>query len=208
MKSDEIKLGVCFHEAGHWVVARNLDFKVGEVRIKIIKDGENIGHYGSSKIFPRLNSNPTQFIEKYLKNRIAVLFAGVIAQTLTITNKDANTAEGLLRTDGSDDYKTITELLFILRGVCHPDEAEELDDTQILKLQKECWEHSDKIIQSMRGDIEALAHKMANEIACINKEYIFNHNKLTGWLPNSSLNSDAPPDGGALTCYTPREIAE
>lgn len=194
MKSDQIKIEVCFHEAGHWIVARHLNFKIGEVRITIKKDGGNFGHSGSARIFPRLESNSNQSIEKYLRDRIAVLFAGVISQTLSIKNNSTNTARNLLESDGADDYKTINELFYILRGVCYPGETEYLNEEQILQLQKECWEYSDKIVQSLKSDISKLAHKMAKEVISVNKEYIFEHRTLTSWLTNLSPKSDAPSD--------------
>ncbi|WP_127481458.1 M50 family metallopeptidase [Achromobacter xylosoxidans] len=193
MKSDKIKNAVCFHEAGHWVVARHFGFKTGEIRITITKDKSFFGHHGSSKIFPRLRSSSKELIEKYLRNRISVLFAGVIAQSLTIENKKENSASDLLHSDGSDDHKTVYELLYILRGVCHPDEDEDLDGTRLLKLQKECWESSDQIVQKEKIGIATLAHKMAGEISRMNYEYIFDRDKLAGWLPNLPPNTDTPP---------------
>jgi hypothetical protein len=182
MKSEQIKKEVCFHEAGHWVVAQHSGFKVGEIKISIIKNGKLFSHSGSSKIFPRLESNSQKSIENYLRNRIYILFSGVISQTLCIESKNENTANSLLMSNGSDDYKTITELLCILRGICYPDANSELDNKHTLQLQGECWVYSNKIVQELKEDITTIALKMEAEIKSMNLEYVFNGEKLASWL--------------------------
>lgn len=190
MKSENIIKGVCYHEAGHWVAARQLGFIVGEIRITVQKNGKLFGHSGSAKIFPRLQSNTKEDLEKYLRNRISILFSGVIAQTLCIENKCESTAGNLLSSDGADDYKTINELFYILRGLCYPYENSELDSKQILQLQKECWEHSNQVVKKHEEDIAAIALKLEGRIKSMNKEYVFNCEELASWLPNLPFERD------------------
>jgi hypothetical protein len=197
MKSDEIK-EASYHEAGHWVVARQLGFETGEIKIEIQQRGKDFGHSGSARIVPRLQIDSIKdSIEKYLRNRIAVLFAGVIAQMKFIEKykKNEETSKMLLGSHGADDHKIIKELLCILRGLLHCNEEPYLDkdkeeEKQNLQLHTECWELSCRIVGEHRDAITILAKKMEEEIQDVNKPYPFSNNDLIGWLSKSSPTSE------------------
>ena len=40
------------HELGHWIVAKELGFKIGDIKLRISGEFGTYGHNGSSKIFP------------------------------------------------------------------------------------------------------------------------------------------------------------
>ena len=182
MKSDDMKKAICYHEFGHWFTASHLGFGTGNIKIKVIKDKKYFGHKGSSKVFPRLNSNSTDSIDIYLKNRISILFSGVISQTLSIESRAENTARDLLKTDGADDYKSITELFYIFRGVRYSEQKKSNDDKHISELQDECWAFANKIINENQDTISYMVTKMKSDILKLNTTYTFTNKKLNQWL--------------------------
>lgn len=186
MRSDDKKAAVCYHEAGHWVVANHLGFKTGGITVQILKNGNAFGHEGSATVFPRLQSNSPEAIDVYLKNRIAVLFSGVLAQVLQLEWRNENTAAELLQSDGADDYKTVNELLCILRGVRYSYQNERMDDQHIMQLQTECWIHADEIVKDKKTIIIRLAENMAKKIRSFNSEYEFSHKELNEWACTAS----------------------
>lgn len=178
MKFDTEKLEAAHHEVGHWVIANYLGFKTGKISIEIKHDKKSFGHNGSSKIFPRLDSNSIKEIDLYLKNRIAVLFSGVIAQSICMKNREKYTAANLLKSTGLGDHKKIMELLPIYRGIRFPDASPKDEESQTLDIHTECWTYSDNLVQKNINLISHIAGKISMEIISTNKSFTFEFEKL------------------------------
>lgn len=70
---------LALHEMGHYVVARALGFRTGAVRLQMT----NEGGYGTSATLPQHIPSPDE-IQTYMEKRALVLFAGVIAENISI----------------------------------------------------------------------------------------------------------------------------
>jgi len=187
MVFDEHKIDVIRHEVGHWVLAKYLGFKTGDIEIEILENNKFHGHNGAAKIFPEPDINNLDTLYKYIDNRICILFAGVISQILEKNNSNERTAAILLETDGADDYKKIQELLFIARGVRFSgsiQESSELDHRNLI--QKECWEKSDFLVKENKDLILFISKKIAQEIVLSNKCYLFKEERLNSWLSEAA----------------------
>ena len=71
---------VAKHEMGHYVVARALGFRTGDVSIEIIGHAE--GHRGTAEITLHEKIRSIEELRVYLERRIIVLNAGGAAETL------------------------------------------------------------------------------------------------------------------------------
>lgn len=182
MINDFNKKELIRHELGHWIVARELGFKIGDIKLNIF----NNGHNGSSKIFPEPFIDTIDELEKYLINRICVLYAGVISQLIFLDEKlrTAEKSAYLLNTYAADDHGKIMELIFILRAVRYEKHkiSEKYEIIQKQDIVNEIWNKCYKIIEEKKKDIEHLTRKIEKEVTILNKEYIIKFDSLIGWL--------------------------
>jgi len=111
---------------GHYVLARALSFRTGDVSIKITGPS---GHYGTADIILTEAIKSTEALRAYLKRRIIVLYAGGIAETLPDHNsplKKANIDEAneiFLNPErgAGQDFAKMRELLRVLRNITYLD---------------------------------------------------------------------------------------
>lgn len=116
---------VIHHELGHWLMAREVGFSVGEISIERMH-GKASGH---AKVFPRAQSqmDTAAAVDDYLSNRIRVLLAGVIAEiewykrtfgsTLDKQEFDRIYNNAVIDRSGISDKGKAEELLAILAGI-------------------------------------------------------------------------------------------
>jgi hypothetical protein len=74
------------HEAGHHVVARRLGFMMGPLELRFQGSGhetEDVPHDGSATVILHRPVGTTDAISGYLRDRVQVLFAGVLAESLS-----------------------------------------------------------------------------------------------------------------------------
>ena len=76
---------VAKHEFGHWLMAARLGFKPGDIEIKITHHGQ--GHSGGASITLDEETKSIEAIQFYIRRRIAVLFAGSFAESLSPEGK-------------------------------------------------------------------------------------------------------------------------
>ena len=174
MEFEEYKIDVIRHEVGHWVLAKCLGFRTGDIAIEILRHGNSYGHNGAATIFPEPDISNLNALYEYIGNRICVLFAGVISQTLEKFNINDTTAANLLEIDGTDDHNKIRELLFIARGIKFSGsihESSELEQVDLIV--KECWEKSDHLVKEHRTSILFISEKIMQQLVSSNKKYIY-----------------------------------
>lgn len=116
---------VIHHELGHWLMAREVGFEIGEIRLDTLWGKAA----GSSKVFPRATSqlSSAESIDEYITKRVMVLCAGVRTEVewyhrmpgFSFGKDDVNNVyeNGVIDTSGLTDKGRIDELLIILAGI-------------------------------------------------------------------------------------------
>ncbi len=106
-------LPVGCHEAGHYVVAKLLGFKTGSLKIEI-KNNSPKG--GSALELVRGLSNVKDIVS-YLENRVQVLFAGALAESLSNGKIDEDLANIILENSSQFDFAKARELIHLIRNI-------------------------------------------------------------------------------------------
>ncbi|WP_454722582.1 hypothetical protein [Delftia acidovorans] len=172
---------LAYHEAGHWIVARHLDFKVGEISLtvnmyKTERDKKYFEGYGSSHVDPEPVISSLAQVEKYLLERMAVLIAGVSAQMIV---EKKRTLDEVWQICGSDDQGKLNELSFILRGIRFKNDIS--SDTELShrnQLISEADELVKKILTDKMQILEKIAKWMASQVKNLGKKYAFTKEDL------------------------------
>lgn len=111
MAYQQLRRDVIRHELGHWVASRLQGFTTGAIRV--------FDDHASAEldlVVPALSDAGD--IVAYIRRRITVLYAGMIAESLlSETDIDAKKVEHLRETTSSDDYGKIKELLRVWGGM-------------------------------------------------------------------------------------------
>jgi hypothetical protein len=112
---------VCNHEAGHYILAREMKFKTHGISATFTFPQGHSGSSGSEPWTPLITS--VQDIEDYLERRVQVLYAGVISEAMDIKgNYNSDYALNEWRNGGGkDDYSKFRELIQVLRNIKHPE---------------------------------------------------------------------------------------
>jgi hypothetical protein len=163
---------VAKHELGHLVAARACGFKTGECTVKLQFNGGMVGHHGTSEIILIEPLTTPELLNKYLKRRIVVLFAGVLAESLKETNEvdDVYAVKELESGGATTDFKVVSELRWILRNLCHPVDASHEDARdQAAALQSELWQFTATFVQDHAPLICGLAARLACRITHFNE---------------------------------------
>lgn len=157
------------HEAGHYVVGRTLGFDVGGISLKML-DAHG-GHSGTSTI---LLSVPTKGIEEvvsYLRKRLAVLYAGVVAQVTVDGVPDQNRFVACLKQGAAGDKSKADELLNVLRNVICQSESKEKFESELTNLETEAIQQALEIIVSAKSCVDNIAALLASRVKTIGQEY-------------------------------------
>ena len=151
------RLGI--HEAGHYVVARVLGFDTGSCVIDVKLDKIS----GGSSEITLWRSLAHSDVRPYLEDRIQVLMAGVLAQSLCKEGIDNDAACAATETlDGRSDYGKTTELIQLLRNIRFPDTncAEDVYQ-QLNGISEDLWTKSHNHVLAERPTIEKLGEHLA-----------------------------------------------
>ena len=104
------RLDILRHEAGHLVVAKLLGFETGFIQFGIYDAGAEITLAAHFTELPA--------IVAYIKRRVTVLYAGVLAEALNGNRVDTEQArQDLTGAAGANDFAKIRELLTVLAGI-------------------------------------------------------------------------------------------
>lgn len=143
------------HEAAHTVIARSLCFVTNKVRVRANTGG---GADGQSDIDLDRRLQDMDDIRTYLRERLSVLYAGVIAETMLAGQVDRDEAYKNLETHSKDDYSKIRELLKVLAGIeCGPDEDFQ---TVLSRVEDEAWDRTSALVIRFDNIIEQLANTL------------------------------------------------
>lgn len=129
----ELARRVAQHEMGHYVIARAMGFRTGDVSIEII--GPIDGHRGTAAVTLPEPTGTIDDVQTYLERRVIVLYAGAAAETLPQQHSpskkvDQQRAMEIIRKLGQgaeQDHAKARELIHLLRNVLHST-TDTLDD--------------------------------------------------------------------------------
>lgn len=179
------KEDVIRHELGHWLTARELGFGVGSIEINILQNRIGLGHEGVATILPCHRIEEIECLNNYVKNRIAILFSGVLSQVMAKDEAEVNSdlVEGLLASDGADDNSKIIELCHILRGSLYKDNmSAENELEQRNEIMNACWEIACSTLKKNKKLIGFLVDKICSEVIQSNKKYTFDKSQIESWI--------------------------
>lgn len=161
-----LTLRVGRHEAGHYVVARALGFRVGGLSITFI---DTTGAYRAGSEVTLPTNLPTILdVSDYLRRRVKVLYAGVLSEAMTNGEIDGDKALEYIRAGGADDHSKVRELVNVLRSIEHGETQTDAEaQLQLDKLDNELWNAAADIVVAEREAIEGLAHRLASEVKAI-----------------------------------------
>lgn len=167
---------LAYHEAGHWIVAKHLGFKVGDISLTVqmvtgINKKSNFYGNGSSFVYPDPYFISLDHVDDYLINRMAILIAGVTAQKIV----DEMPLQEIWEKCGSDDNEKIKELSYILHGIRFDNNEFTADQKldQINGLTQEAGEVARSIIEKEQKNLERVADWLAAQVKKVDKQFTF-----------------------------------
>jgi hypothetical protein len=135
------------HEAGHMIVAKLLGFKTGGLSYKSSHAGAEL------TIEPKLPD--LSAVSAFIRRRVVVLYAGVLAESLKGGEIDNDRALQLIRgPEAADDYSKARELVRVLAGTaCGEGDYQEL----LNKFDSQLWNQAAALVKKFAQQIEALS---------------------------------------------------
>ncbi len=162
---------VIHHELGHWLMAREMGFSVGQIFIER-KSGKASGH---ATVYPTAPSrlDTAEAVDDYLSRRIRVLLAGVIVEIewyKKTFGKDLGEEldriyeNGVIDHSGINDKGKAEELLVILAGIRKEPTAKYHDlSYQTRALFVEIYREAKQLVGRFLEKLFTLADLVANE---------------------------------------------
>ncbi|EJL7016487.1 hypothetical protein NMT49_003429 [Vibrio cholerae] len=179
MNFDSYKKRVIYHEVGHWLVAKTLGFGVGSIKIRVDANSRGFGHAGSSHVDIHPSLNNVNDVEKYLLDRLSILWGGIASQTVV----DKRDWEKILSTDAESDYNKTRELAYILRGLRYPSaNTAEMELEQIDQITDETYQIAVSIINNNEKAWNNIAKNITSVVAKRNHDYEFTREQLIQWM--------------------------
>jgi hypothetical protein len=177
----ELARRVAQHEMGHYVAARLLGFRTGDVSLEII--GPINGHRGGADVILAERLLSLEDVRCYLGRRIQVLYAGAFAETLpprqSPTPKKVNIEEAtkILETteNGAEqDFAKARELLRLLRNIQYANNGIDNDSVQkqLDTINNELWQCTVVLVENHADTIIGLAGNLANRVQCTEKKEV------------------------------------
>lgn len=166
------------HEAGHYIVARALGFKVGSISI-CITDLISNGHAASSEIKLHCALYTVTEIQEYLEKRVLVLYAGSLAQSLVGDKVDNESAHKIIADGGKVDYAKAREAIHLIRNIrfpgvhCEKEVQEGLDNIGI-----ELWNKTIKLVEKDYEIINLLGSRLGSELKFVGQEFVLTEAEL------------------------------
>lgn len=163
---------VCIHEAAHLIVAKEMKFTTNGINLSVTDDFKHDGSIGITLTTSGMNT--LAHVQLYLKRRLKVLYAGVIAEfTDQVGNYNSIGAEAEWRSGGGTlDNAKIRELIQVLRHISHPDTNDNMDAyAEASDLRNALKEETRNIITERYAVIEAVANALLEKISAYNVPY-------------------------------------
>jgi hypothetical protein len=174
INTDRDLLKTCFHESGHYVIAKFLKFKTVELSIEIKSTPEIHFRYdGGSEITLPMSISSEEDLLSYLKRRVQILYAGAIAESLS--NRKVNDEEAknnIGQPKCQIDHSKSRELIHLIRNVSYKGvfNEEEIQE-QLDKIFETLWNETINLVERKSYDIEHIANKLASLVIKCNVRY-------------------------------------
>ena len=149
------------HEAGHHMTARRLGFKTGEITLTVTDDRG--GHEAGAVILPASSLYGVENILSYLNNRVIVLYAGALAESLERGRPNIDHARACLNEKGGEvDNAKARELIHLIRNIKHPDTQSEEDvQCELDLIADKLWQKTTELVVEDHYIIVAIGQKLA-----------------------------------------------
>lgn len=147
----------CRHEYGHYIAARVLGFRTGNVTFRLTS--ENGDHVGTSEVMVQMPLIETTALIDYIERRVVVLFSGVMAETPFSDDIGGEYVEEVLSQGGGEsDSAKITELVELHLNLTATDAMEATTRRSARSiLMKRLRRRSEDIVRAEYSLIAALA---------------------------------------------------
>ncbi|WP_440779953.1 hypothetical protein ACTACN_00825 [Pseudomonas syringae] len=166
MSFTDVRLKVLKHELGHWLMARHVGFKTGNIEITMHKKEGLRGssfyiQEGSSRVYPDPVVKNTNDLKEYLQKRFQILYAGTFAQVHGKNMTDEE-IDHELEVDGASDLRVIRELAPILRGMLYgPEKGDEAFEIQFQEMMAPIRQKTRILITELFPTIDWIARRLA-----------------------------------------------
>nr|WP_306804820.1 hypothetical protein [Providencia sp. PROV195] len=180
MKVWEEQIKNCiYHEVGHWIVAKCLDFETASISLELeIKDKVLQVKNARTHILYHPSLPSLSNVMKYILERSTVGLSGIMCQHILL-NVDIKKA---IEVFGSEDYEKAQELSLIYRGVKYPnDQSYTSENKQRGELILEAFTLSNEIINKKIDEIKIVSECIWHEINNAEGKFDFSSSQLDGW---------------------------
>ncbi|KAA0978508.1 peptidase M41 [Pseudomonas sp. ANT_H12B] len=167
-------LQIAHHEMGHYVMARALGFATGGVTLTVTMD---LRHHGGASITLARSISSIGAMKEHLEERMMVLFAGAMAQTLPSKHSsrkrvDKSKAAAILKGElGSEqDYAKIREIRHLLRNLAYPDTdpaSSERIAAELKEITDRVWLRTQTIVEALADTITELAGALVDGMVIV-----------------------------------------
>lgn len=153
---------VAQHEMAHYVVARAVGFRTGDVSIKITGHS---GHHGAATIFLAQPVGSLEDVASFLERRVLVLCAGALGETLSashVPERGVNGAEAVKIIRGGmgaeQDHAKAREAISLLRNIQNPGTCGEDEiQAQLDEIDQRLWSRATELVELFESTIAGVA---------------------------------------------------
>lgn len=163
---------ICNHEAGHYIVARELSFTTHGICVKFSFPQ---GHSGQAVIepwTPNISDIPELCV--YLERRIKVLYAGAISEAMDVEgNYNSDYALQEWKSGGStNDHAKIRELVQTLRNIKHPQTIDEKEvQPELDKIDENLIQQTGQMVYDRIELIHGIGDMLFQKVKAYNVKY-------------------------------------
>ncbi|OYY85740.1 MAG: hypothetical protein B7Y61_07250 [Rhizobiales bacterium 35-66-30] len=143
------------HEFGHHIVGRAVGFDTGDVSAEF---SATAGGY--AVIITNRTVATISDVEQFCEDRIKVLYAGVLAETLKGGVIDGEAAVKLAYTTGSVDHKMVQQLCNLLRNIRYSIETMVIAEEKMQADETRLWNEAADLVGMYASAIQDLAKEL------------------------------------------------
>jgi len=170
------------HEAGHYVIARTFGFKADQLKICFLYQGGQYYSYVANNTARKLRNQAE--IERFLEERILILFSGAMAEALFEGKVGNEAARAVLESEGGrNDEGKISELIHLLSNIRHANLDDEVEFKKApTAINRELWDKARALVEAEQVVISGFTKELASKIESGGEEYIFSEEDVESLL--------------------------
>ena len=159
----------CRHEFGHYVIAKVLGFRTGDLSFRLTS--LNGHHVGSSEVMVQTSTPDVPSILAYLERRIVVLYSGAMAEATSAQDVSMRLAKDIFARGGAEgDMVKIEELIAVHLNISQPDAME--DEARVLArrdLMSRLCQEAARMVRAEHSLISELATLLAQHLTAVGR---------------------------------------